>query len=402
MLSDRQIQAAIKRCTAQVVLNDGNSGHGTGSLVLVVNRRQNGVSAHWTGRWWSAGKQRKKTLGRYPDMTLQQARDAFGEQVRSVLAVGLNPRAQAAVTQQPTVERLFTAYCDRMVADGKSSAGEVRRSLMIAAAQLGAQRLAGDIHASDVSAYLATIYARGSVVAADRARSYLSAAFNYGMKASHDYRSEQRQHWGIASNPVAAVRKDASASKPRDRALSAADIRTFWHAMDGGGFALETRAALRLMICCGQRAQETLRMDASEIDLNAGLWVMPAEKTKVGRFAHTVPLPSMAVDIIRELMLVRPTGLLMPITYAALSRSVARWLRHGHVDAFQPRDLRRTWKSRAADAGVDRFMRDLIQQHAMGDTGSRHYDRADYLPQMRVAMAKWDEWLKSCLQSAHG
>lgn len=395
MLSDRQIQSAMKRCTAQVTLNDGNSGHGTGSLVLVVNRRQNGVSAHWVGRWWTDGRQRKKTLGRYPDVTLQQARDLFGDQVRSVLAAGLNPKAQAVAHQRATVSRLFTEYCDRMVADDKSSAGEVRRCLKYASDHFGQDRPAGEIHPSDVSAYLASIYNRGAAVAADRVRSYLSAAFNYGMKASHDYRSEQRQDWGIAANPVTAVRKHASASKPRDRALSAAEIRTFWHGMDGGGFAIETRAALRLMICCGQRLRETLRIEAHEIDLEAGLWTMPADKTKVGRFQHVVPLPSSAVAVLRELMQLRPSGRLIPITEAAVSRSVARWLRGGHMDAFQPRDLRRTWKSRAADAGVDRFTRDLIQQHAMGDTGSRHYDRADYLPKMREAMAKWDVWLQS-------
>lgn len=61
------------------------------------------------------------------------------------------------------------------------------------------------------------------------------------------------------------------------------------------------------------------------------------------------------------------------------------------------RDLRRTWKSRAADAGLDRFTRDLIQQHAKTDTGSKHYDRADYLPLVTDAMGKWDAWLASAI-----
>jgi hypothetical protein len=45
-------------------------------------------------------------------------------------------------------------------------------------------------------------------------------------------------------------------------------------------------------------------------------------------------------------------------------------------------------------AGVDRFTRDLIQQHARGDTGGKHYDHADYLPQMREAMKKWEKWFE--------
>lgn len=76
------------------------------------------------------------------------------------------------------------------------------------------------------------------------------------------------------------------------------------------------------------------------------------------------------------------------------------------MPAFTSRDLRRTWKSRAHDAGVDRFTRDLIQQHAKSDTGSKNYDRADYVPQMREAMAKWSAWLGIVLSGgtppAHG
>ena len=67
------------------------------------------------------------------------------------------------------------------------------------------------------------------------------------------------------------------------------------------------------------------------------------------------------------------------------------------IKPFQPRDLRRTWKSRAGDAGIDRFTRDLIQQHAQTDTGSKHYDRYDYLPQMREAMNKWEIWLRNAI-----
>lgn len=397
MLSDRQIQSALKRCDTEVTLNDGAGGHGTGSLVLIARRRQSGVNAQWVGRWWVDGRQRKKTLGRYPDVPLQRARELFDEQVRAVLAVGRNPAAMAVAADRPTVQRLFDAYCDRMAADGKSSAVEVRRCLGFAAQHIGPAKLAGDVHASDVSAYLAVVYGRGAKVAADRVRSYLSAAFNFGMKSSNDYRAELRQDWGITSNPVAAIQKDTSASTPRDRALTAKELATFWHAMDVGGFALETRAALRLMICCGQRLRETLRMEAHEVDLDAGVWHMPAHKTKGGRLPHAVPLPSLALGVIRELLKVHRKGFLMPIQDHSVTTAVMRWLADAPVAHFQVRDLRRTWKSRAADAGLDRFTRDLIQQHAKTDTGSKHYDRADYLPLVTDAMAKWDRWLSSVL-----
>jgi hypothetical protein len=39
-------------------------------------------------------------------------------------------------------------------------------------------------------------------------------------------------------------------------------------------------------------------------------------------------------------------------------------------------------------------MRDRLQNHAQrGDVSSRHYDKYDYLPERRAAMAKWADYL---------
>ena len=81
-----------------------------------------------------------------------------------------------------------------------------------------------------------------------------------------------------------------------------------------------------------------------------------------------------------------------------MNQAIGRWIEdEKKVAHFTTRDLRRTWKSRAHDAGVDRFTRDLIQQHAKHDTGSTHYDWADYLPQMKEAMQRWNTWLTAAI-----
>lgn len=411
MLSDRQIQAAIKRCDTEVTLNDGSQGHGTGSLVLIARRRKSGVSAQWVGRWWADGRQLKKTLGRYPDVTLQQARELHAKQVRSVLSEGRNPHVAAPIsTDRPTVQALFDAYCDQMAADGKSSEQQVRRCLKQVADVLGGQRLASSVEPAEVSDFLASVHKRGAEVYADRFRSYMSAAFNYGIKATHDYRVDVRRNWGIKANPVSAVPKNTGVNKARERVLSVDELAAFWRGLDDKGFALETQAALRLLILLGQRVRETLRMEGRHIDLEAKVWTMPADLTKTKARQHQVPLPDMAVEVLRQLIAVHKRGPLFPartgtkahLVDGSLQRAITRWCVDKDAERFQTRDLRRTWKSLTASAGVDRFMRDLIQQHAMGDTGSKHYDRADYLPQMREAMQKWELWLSAAIQSADG
>ncbi len=397
MLSDRQILAAIKTCTSETVLNEGAGGKGSGSLVLVIRHRAGGNTANWYGQWWEDGKRRRKPLGPYPAVTLARARTLYASQVRDVLATGKNPRAMALVTDKPTVARLFEAYCDQMKADGKRSEPEHRRCLRLAAEVIGPNRLAAQVDPSDISAYLGKLYAAGTRSAADHVRSYLSAAFGFGMKSAHDYRQENRQDWGIKWNPVAAVPKDMQASTPGDRALTPSEIRALWRACDGGaGFGLYSGSAVRLLLCTGQRVEELLRLEAHEIDLEAQVWRMPLEKTKTQQAPHTVPLPALAMPVVQHLLQVHRRGFLFDgMKHQAVARAVTRWLATVEIPHFTPRDIRRTWKSRAADAGVDRFTRDLIQQHARGDTGSRHYDRADYGGQMRAAMDKWNAWLAS-------
>jgi integrase len=399
MLTDTAIKAAIRNARADAVLNDGAQGKGGGSLRLKIRAGTRGTTATWTAWWQQDGKPATKTLGRYPELSLVDARRKAAETVASAR----NPADVAAATGDRTVARLFAGYVASMRQDGKGSAGEVALQLSRAEAALGPGTPASDVTAGDIADVLKPIHDRGSRVMADRMRAYLSAAFNWGIKATHDYRTKTRLNWGIKTNPAAQVRRDTAANTARERNLSAVELAALWGALDGDGFADGTGAAIRLLVCCGQRIRETMRVDGADIDLAAALWTMPARKTKGGK-PHVLPLPAQAIAVFRELIEQHGRGPLFPARHGeserqlgtSLNKAMRRWTDANSHQAFQARDLRRTWKSRTADAGIDRFTRDLIQQHAKGgDTGSKHYDRADYLPQMRVAMSAWNEWLEN-------
>jgi integrase len=396
MLTDRQVQAAIAKATADVILNDGANGRGGGSLRLKIRVGTRGTTATWTAWWQQGGKPITKSLGRYPELSLAEARTMAADAVATARKTGAS-----TTTQERTLEKLFAGYIAGMRADGKGSAPEVEKQLRRAVEVLGPNTLASDVTPAHIADLLKSIHKRGARVMADRMRAYLSAAFNYGLKATYDYRAAVRQDWGIQSNPVAPVPRDNAANTTRERNLSADELATLWRAVDGEGFADGTGAAIRLLICCGQRVLETMRADGADIDLNAAVWNMPAKKTKGGK-PHQLPLPPQAVAVFRELIDRHGQGPLFPPRQgeserqlgSSLNKAISRWSATTGFQRFQPRDLRRTWKSRTADAGIDRFTRDLIQQHAQaGDTGSKHYDRADYGPQMREAMAKWSAWL---------
>lgn len=411
MLTDKTIKAAIAAVQTEVTLNDGaTNGRGSGSLVLVVRRLASGqVSAQWFASWKRDGKRQKKQLGRYPETPLALARQMMATDLAPQIRSGKTPKA--ASTEAATVERMFQGYADSMRAKGRASATEVERALLKAkhnaADALGRTKLAADVEAEDVVQFVSKFYARGHRGAADKARSYIASAFAWAIRSANDYTNKNRQDWGVVRNPAADLPKDSGAIGTRDRNLSAAEIRALWHAT---GFGVETMACVRLLISCGQRVQETLRIEGSEIDLFERVWRMPAHKTKGGARAHTIPLPQQALQPLADLIAIHGTGPLFParagsksalIPHQSINQAIGRWIASTGAVPFQTRDIRRTWKSRTHDAGIDRFTRDLIQQHAKHDTGSKNYDRADYLPQMRQAMDKWQKWLAVVLAGAH-
>jgi hypothetical protein len=61
------------------------------------------------------------------------------------------------------------------------------------------------------------------------------------------------------------------------------------------------------------------------------------------------------------------------------------------------RDLRRTWKTLAGQAGLSKEIRDRLQNHTLQDISSKSYDRWNYMPEKRAAMKKWNSFVQAML-----
>lgn len=402
MLTERQIQAAMRAVTSETVLNDGAEGRGSGSLRLRIRAGAKGPAAIWQAIWYSGGKRASKAIGRYPDLSLADARRKYETEVRDVLTAGRDPNAVVAMAESPTIEKLFQAYI-KYLRDKETATTHTSEHLLLtgkynAADLLGRNTIASTIEPADIANVLAKGVKRGARRTTDMQRTAMMAAFNWAMKSTHDYTQENRMDWGLKYNPVAAVPRDQAANRTLDRNLSAEEMKHVWN-----NAPEQSGDVMRLVMCTGQRVIEVMRIAGADVDLKARLWTMPARKTKGRKHTHMVPLTTQAVDILTTLIDLYGDGYLFParagakgdiIGIPSVSRGASRM---AGIKPFTPRDLRRTWKSRAGDAGIDRFTRDLIQQHAQTDTGSKHYDRFDYLPQMREAMNKWEIWLRNAI-----
>jgi integrase len=79
----------------------------------------------------------------------------------------------------------------------------------------------------------------------------------------------------------------------RSRILSDAEITSVWHGVDDGDFG----RVISLIICTACRREEVAKMVWSELDLDAGVWRIPAARTKSKR-EHVLPITSLMREII--------------------------------------------------------------------------------------------------------
>jgi integrase len=237
------------------------------------------------------------------------------------------------------------------------------------------------------------------ITQADSVRSYISAAFNFGLRSANDYTQKMvGRSWGLIHNPVLAIPADREADRVGNRFLDPTELRTFWLWLEKHKKTALMAWAMLLRISTGQRSIEILRIRSDGYDKSAATLFWPKTKNKL---PHLIPLPRQAVDLLRELPPNRH-GLFFPNQYDperpadldSLRDLVDRFLDdHPDFQSFTPRDIRRTWKTLTGDAGISKEDRDRLQNHVKGDVSSRHSDRYEYLAEKRAAMATWEAYL---------
>lgn len=354
------------------------------------------------------GRRRFLPLGRYPTVTLAEAREKL-RAARSILSAGKDPRFAEngrRNRQQGTVEALCIAYTDDMRAKGRRSASDVLKQLQKNVLPYIGELQAAEVEPFHVREILFEIINRGAPVVSNRVRSYLHAAFTYGIHHDNDpKRMSSRVVFRIKRNPVADVPKDASVEGVGDRELSWKEIKALWELSDQA-LGRPYKLALQLLLAtCGQRPNEVVGAPLSEFDLEARVWSIPPARTKNKRW-HLLPLTDMAIDLIDQVRALHGRkGLHLFPKYGdpeksghmsrnILSQRVQQLCAETDFAKFVPRDLRRTVKTRMGELGIAKDVRDRLQNHAYMDVSAKHYDRYDYMAEKRAAAERWCDFLE--------
>jgi integrase len=341
----------------------------------------------WAVRYRFEGKTRKLTLD--TGLTLAEARkaatDALHELERGNDPAALKFEAQAAAEaatanrKRDTVEHLagqfIEKYAKRKTRKNSWRQAEHVFNNIVLPAWRG--RVVHDIARRDIRELVENV-AVDRPIMANRALGHISKFFSW--LCEQDI---------IAASPCMGIKPPAK-ENARDRVLSDAEIKAFWHACDGIGGA--AGPALRLMLLTGQRCGEVVGMKRSEI--SGDVWTLPRERTK-NKQRHEVPLSAQALAIIDAIPAIDEDFVFtssetrrlgnMSRAKAALDAQMkpkTPWVLH---------DLRRT---AASGMGALRVTLPVIEKCLNHKSGSFRgivgvYQRHEYAAEKRDALQRW-------------
>ena len=401
-LSDGAIRKALKRVEEtrkQENLLDGE-GRKTGRLMLSLKPMPTRVTADWMVQQWTGDKRKKRKIGSYPAMTLATAREVFKRDYATAILKGRSIKLTED-TRPGTLSDLFQGYVDWLESENRSTCVEAGRCLGKVAKAIGGHRPARDIEPEEIVLFIRPIYDRGRKVMADKFRGFIKRAFDWGLNAELDYRHTTSRRFFLPFNPAASIPSEKLV--PSNRWLDEQEFADLYIWLLDPTVKRHTKSVriIQLLMLTGQRVSEisTLHVDQWNPAERTLTWT----KTKNGR-PHCIPVPSLAAEILNG---IRPNkyGFFFPRKFAPqlpfsqkhVGEFNRRMLALGQIPNFRNGDLRRTWKTLAAKAGLSKDIRDRLQNHTLHDVSSKHYDRWEYLPEKYEAVDRWDSFVRDLI-----
>lgn len=369
-------------------------------------------------RWRFAGESVHIRLGRWPGLSIDEARTLAHER-RGDARGGRDPRAAGeALRREPTLEEAFNTYVERHLRPYKKhpkAAEQVfqhsfrswrrrrlstitsldvrtihahlprhaRRRAQLRAVDAVRRRLRNADPAELAAAITAARAKYGPTFGchqANRALQLLRAVYNFAIK-----------HLGYTGpNPAAGV--SLYAEESRERFLAPDELPRFFAALQSEP-NMNLRDLVWLLLLTGARRSNVQAMRWADVQLGSNpVWTIPAADTKSGR-RQTIPLVAAAVKILqdRQAALGDVAGFVFPADSKTghLQEPRGAWLRlleRAGLSGLRLHDLRRTLGSWQAGTGASLAVIGKTLGHSSPDV-TQVYARLDISP-VRAAVEK--------------
>ncbi len=353
------------------------------------------------GRWWRLkyryqGKEKRLSLGVFPDVSLKDARDRR-DAARKLLGDGVDPSENRKAQKSAQAERAansfevvarewFAKYSTNWAASHSNRV--VRLFERDIFPWIGARPIA-EITAPDLLAVVRRLEARGALETAHRARGNCGQIFRYAIATGRALRDPSGDIRGAL--PPAKGRHFAAKTDPKE-------VAGILRAMDGYEGTLAVRCALRLAPLVFVRPGELRSAEWADIDLDGKEWRYTVTKTNT---PHIVPLSRQAVEILRELQPLTGSGRFVFPSARSKERpmsdnAILAAMRRAGIDKDEMsghgfRAVARTILDEVLGVRPDYIEHQLA--HAVRDPNGRAYNRTAHLPERQKMMQQWADYL---------
>jgi integrase len=348
-------------------------------------------SKKWVLRFLWQGRPREMGLGSYPEVSLADAREK-ALAGRKLARSGVDPIAARKKSEGvPTFGELadeIAAHLGEGFRNEKHKA-QWRMTLTVYAEPLRAKPV-DKIETADVLAVLQPIWQAKPETASrlrGRIERILNAAKAKGYRSGENPAAWRGHLENLLPKPSRLSRGHHAAMRYHDVPAFVAKLRKR-EAVAG--------LALEFAILTAARSGEILGALWSEIDIDAKVWTIPAERMKAAR-EHRVPLSEPALAILREVSEAKVSDYVFPGQRSGGPLSVMALemvLRRMGIEGATVHGFRSTFRDWAGNE--THFPRELAEHalaHVIGDKAEQAYRRSDALARRRELM---DSWARHC------
>ena len=387
MRSPKRLSAAFVR----TINRPGRYGEGHGGYglsLLVKERSGGGLAKSWSQRLRVSSKPSNLGLGRYPIVTLAEARAKALENARAV-DQGRDPRERSRIpTFEQAAEKVIRLYELTWRTGGRAASAEVWRSSLkrYVFPKLG-RKPVSDITTADVLGVIVPIW-HAKTATARRVKGRISSIMRWAIAQNY-----------IENNPASDA---VEAALPRDttpqqhhRALPHREVGTALRTVRESNASPAAKLLFAFVTQTASRSGEARLARWSEVDLEERVWTVPADRMKAKR-EHRVPLASRAMEVLTEARrLADDSGLIFPSPTGRgpLGANTLTKLCHELRLGCTPHGMRSSFRTWCGETEQPRELAEQALAHVNPNRVEAAYMRSDLFERRRELMEAWSDYL---------
>lgn len=355
------------------------------------------------GKWWRLkyyhlGKEKRLSLGTYPDRSLLDAR-RFRDDAKRLLLDGVDPSAARKadkITTKVAAENSFEAVARlwhkswSKTRTNKHSDQVLRRLELDVFPQIGFMPI-NEIKATHIVAIAKKVEARGANDLARRAIQISGQVFRYSIG-----------HGMAEHNPAGEIQPSdvlAPVVEQNHARVELSELPKLLHEIDKYFGHPRTRISLQLAALTFVRPSELVGAPWSEFDFKAEQWRIPKERMKMPT-PHIVPLARQTIELLKELRGISRGELLFPNARdheKAMSTNAPLFALYklGYKGKMTVHGFRGVASTALHEQGYEHAHIELQLAHIERDRISAAYNHAMYIKQRTKMMHEWADYLDS-------